>query len=174
MIAIAGAKMRAGNTEGARDLAQQIWIAYGNDAGFAAVAVEQVRAGALTDGLRYLDHIKSQQTRTKALHDIGQILASAGKVDEAVAVVSQIAEAGDRDLAFEVVTTMLARIGLGTRALAVVHSLADGALADKLSISVLVEMARAGDPNTGLAAAYAIADPMSRNIALAELARLGG
>ena len=174
MIAIAGAKVRAGNAEGARDLAQQIWIAYGNDAGFAAVAVEQVRAGAVADGLRYLDLIKSQQTRTRALRDIGQILASAGKVDEAVAVVSRIDEAGERDLAFEVVTTALARIGLGTRALAVAQALADGALADKLSISVLVEMARAGDSNTGLAAAYAIADPMSRNIALAELARLGG
>lgn len=173
MIAIAGAKAGAGNAEGARDLAQQIWSAYGNDAGFAAVAVEQVRAGAVEDGLSYLDHINSQQTRTGALRDIGQILATAGKVDEAVAVVSLIAEMGDRDLAFEVVATELARIGLGARALSLAQALTDGAMSDKLSIAVLVEMARAGDPSAGLAAAYAIADPMSRNIALAELARLG-
>ncbi len=171
MIAVAGAQARAGDIDGALDLARRIWSGYGADGGFVPVAVEQVRAGDLAGGLASLAHVVSPKSRNRALRDIALVLGRAGRIADALDVLDRIADAKDRDLAAQALTADLAASGKGAQAIAIAEGLDDDGLAELVLVEVSVQIAAAGDPAAGLTAARSIADPMSRAIALAELAR---
>jgi tetratricopeptide (TPR) repeat protein len=172
MIAIAGARARAGDTLGALTLARSIWSGYGADAGFVPVAVEQVRSGDLAGGLTSLSHVGSQQSRSRALAEMALVLGQGGRIADALDVIDRIVEARDRELALQALASDLARSGRGAEAVDIAKGLEDEGLAAQILIEVAVQIAAAGDLTAALKVGRSIADPMSRAIALAEIARV--